>query len=215
MGGDAIEASWHGKEGAYRQGQHEIIDGGGEKAEIAAHCTQEWEASNEIVDPCGTARATDLKKRLLRAAEAGDAGSQCNLGILCDNGMDDNGHAVAGNRRQAVKLLLAAAERGLPRAQIKLAEVYADAPDTSGSHAASGGWFLLAAQELPGVQPHRARSGYQCIASQLNSAQIEQARRFARGWTPKRPKPAIPIGATAAAVQADYPQVAPAVGVSL
>jgi TPR repeat protein len=27
---------------------------------------------------------------LLRAAEAGDAGSQYNLGILCDNGLDDN-----------------------------------------------------------------------------------------------------------------------------
>jgi TPR repeat protein len=47
---------------------------------------------------------------LLRAAEAGDAGSQYNLGILCNNGMDDNGYAVVGNRHQAVKWLLAAAE---------------------------------------------------------------------------------------------------------
>ena len=55
--------------------------------------------SNEIVRPHGTARAKDggIEKQLLRAAEAGDAGSQYNLGILCNNGLDDNGHAVMGN----------------------------------------------------------------------------------------------------------------------
>jgi len=104
---------------------------------------------------------------LLRAAEAGDAGSQYNLGILCNNGMDDNGYAVAGNRRQAVKWLSAAAEQGLPQAQVKLAEIYADAPDISGSHTAAGGWFLLAALGLHGAHLHRARSGYARIASHL------------------------------------------------
>src|SRR5207245_6637987 len=111
-------------------------------------------------------------KQLLRAAEAGDAGSQYNLGMLCNNGMDDNGYAVAGNRRQAVKWLLAAAEQGLPRAQVKLAEVYADAPDISGSHAAAGGWFLLAALGLRGVHLHRARSGYARVASHLTLGEI-------------------------------------------
>jgi TPR repeat protein len=130
---------------------------------------------------------------LLRAAEAGDAGSQYNLGILCNNGMDDNGYAVAGNRRQAVKWLSAAAEQGLPQAQVKLAEIYADAPDISGSHTAAGGWFLLAALGLHGVHLHRARSGYARIASHLNPAQIEEARRFAQGWTPKRPKPVVQL----------------------
>jgi TPR repeat protein len=130
---------------------------------------------------------------LLRAAQAGDAGSQYNLGILRNNGMDDNGYAVTGDRRQAVKWLLAAAEQGLPRAQVKLAEVYADAPDISGSHTAAGGWFLLAALELHGAHLHRAQSGYERIASHLSPAQIEQARRFAQGWTPKRPKPAAQL----------------------
>src|SRR5207302_11218206 len=86
-----------------------------------------------------------LEKRLAQAAEGGDARSQYNLGILYDNGLDDNGYAIAGNRPRAVRWLLAAAEQGLPRAQVKLAEVYADAPDNSGSHAIAGGWFLLAA----------------------------------------------------------------------
>src|SRR3954451_20774739 len=138
-------------------------------------------------------RTGGIDKQLLRAAEAGDAGSQYNLGIMCDNGMDDNGNTVAGNRRQAVKWLLAAAEQGLPRAQVKLAEVYADAPDILGSHAAAGGWFLLAALESHGAHLHRARSGYERIASHLNPAQIEQARRFAQGWTPKRPELAVQL----------------------
>src|SRR3954467_11716928 len=131
-------------------------------------------------------RTGGIEKQLLRAAEAGDAGSQYNLGILCNNGLDDNGYAVVGNRHQAVKWRLAAAEQGLPRAQVKLAEVYADAPDISGSHAAAGGWFLLAALGLHGGHLQRARSGYERGPSRLNPAQIDQARRFAQDWTSKR-----------------------------
>ncbi len=126
-----------------------------------------------------------MEKRLLQAAEGGDARSQYNLGILYDNGLDDNGYAVTANRPEAVRWLLAAAEQGLPRAQVKLAEIYADAPDMSGSHATAGGWFLLAALGLHGVHLHRARSGYERLATHLTAVQIAQTRRFAREWTPK------------------------------
>jgi TPR repeat protein len=126
-----------------------------------------------------------LDKRLLEAAEAGDAASQCNLGILYDNGIDDNGHAIGRDRLEAARWLLAAAEQGLPRAQVKLAEVYAAAPDVSGSHAAAGGWFLLAALGLRGVHLHRARSGYERIAPLMTEAEVAQAKRFARDWMPK------------------------------
>jgi TPR repeat protein len=136
------------------------------------------------------ARGDGLEKRLIEAAEAGDAGSQCNLGILYDNGVDDNGYAIEGNRPQAVRWLLAAAEQGLPRAQIKLAEVYADGPDTKGSHATACGWFLLAARGLRGIHLDRARSGYARIAIHLTPAQIAKARRFARNWAPNRLKQA-------------------------
>ena len=142
-------------------------------------------------------RSDGLETRLLQAAEAGDAASQFNLGILYDTGIDDNGRAVEGNQREAARWLLAAAEQGLPRAQFKLAEVYAAAPDASGSHAAAGGWFLLAAMGLYGVHLHRARSGYERIAPLLTPAQIAQAERFAQDWTPKRsvsPLPEKPDG---------------------
>jgi TPR repeat protein len=135
-----------------------------------------------------------LEKRLLQAAEAGDASAQCNLGILYGNGLDDNGYAVEANRPQAVRWLLAAAEQGLPRAQAKLAEAYAEGPDVSGSHATACGWFLLAAIGLRGIHLHSARSGYERVASHLAPAQIAKARCFARDWTPKRPKPAVDLG---------------------
>ena len=136
------------------------------------------------------AKSDGVEPRLLRAAEAGDASAQCNLGFLYDNGLDDNGYAVAGNRPQAVKWLLASAEQGLPRAQAKLAELYAEAPDSSGSHATACGWFLLAARGLRGVHLHRAQSGYARIAPHLTAEQVAEARRFAQEWTPKPPRSA-------------------------
>jgi len=133
-----------------------------------------------------------LEKRLFKAAEGGDARSQYNLGILYGSGLDDNGYAVEVDRPQTLRWLLAAAEQGLPRAQVKLAEVYAEGPDISGSHATACGWFLLAAMGLRGIHLHRAQSGYERIAAHLTPAQIAKARRFARDWAPKRPTPNLP-----------------------
>jgi len=48
---------------------------------------------------------------LLVAAESGDAAAQFNLGVLYDSRLDDNGYAIEGNRAEAMKWLLAAAER--------------------------------------------------------------------------------------------------------
>src|SRR5258708_35742740 len=124
------------------------------------------------------AKGDGVEKRLLQAAEAGDALAQCNLGILYDNGLDDNGYIVEGGRPQAVRWLLAAAEQGLPRAQVKLAEVYADGPDISGRHATACGRFLLAAMGLRGIHLHKDRSEYQRVASHLTPAPIAHARSF-------------------------------------
>ena len=131
--------------------------------------------------PAASPRSFDgSEKRLRQAAEAGDADAQCNLGILYDNGVDDNGRAVEGKRPQAVKWLLAAARQGLPRAQIRLAEIYATGPDISGSHTAACGWFLLAAAGLHGIHLHRAQTGYARISLRLSPAQIAKAAAFAR-----------------------------------
>jgi TPR repeat protein len=134
------------------------------------------------------ARGDGLEKRMLQAAEGGDARAQCNLGILYGNGLDDNGHAVEANRPQAARWLLAAAEQGLALAQVKLAEAYAEEADISGSDATACGWFLLASRGLHGIHRHRARSVYERIVSRLTPAQITAASRFARDWTPKAAK---------------------------
>jgi len=39
---------------------------------------------------------------------------------------------------------------------------------------------------LRGIHLHRARSGYERIASHLTPGQIDQARRFVRDWAAKR-----------------------------
>ena len=77
-------------------------------------------------------RSDLMKKHLIQAAERGDAEAQFNLAIMYENGLDDSRYAVEGNRPEAMRWLLAAAEQGLPRAQIKLAEIYADEPETPG-----------------------------------------------------------------------------------
>ncbi len=75
---------------------------------------------------------TSTMRHLRLAAESGDAAAQFNLGVLFDSRFDDNGYAVAGNRVEAIRWLLAAAEQGLPRAQSRLAELYAGGPQGAG-----------------------------------------------------------------------------------
>ena len=134
-----------------------------------------------------SSKGDGVEKRLLQAAEKGDARAQCNLGILYANAIDDNGYPVTGNRPRAVKWLLAAAEQGVPRAQFKLAEIYAEGANISGSYTRACGWFLLAATGLRDIHLHQARTGYERIASYLTPAEIFKARCFARDWAPKSP----------------------------
>jgi TPR repeat protein len=67
-----------------------------------------------------------MKKHLLEAAERGNAEAQFNLGVMCENELDDNRYIVEGSPLEAERWFLAAAEQGLPRAQFKLAEIYAE-----------------------------------------------------------------------------------------
>jgi TPR repeat protein len=109
----------------------------------------------------------DLEKELLAAAEGGDAEAQCNLGVMLENGIDDNGCAIEGSkaeamRAEAVKWLLSAAEQDLPRAQLQLLR--------------AGGWFLVAMTKLSGVHRHRARSGYELVCSRLTPPKSQRRR---------------------------------------
>lgn len=140
-----------------------------------------------------------MEKHLLQAAERGDAEAQFNLGMMYENGVGDSRYGAEGNHPEAVRWLLAAAEQGLPRAQIRLAEIYADEPDRPKSSIRACGWLLLAAKSLRGAHLQSAQSTYLRVSSGLTPAEIEQAKYFAQEWTSKQ----------LTAVQAD-PQRSPA-----
>jgi TPR repeat protein len=125
---------------------------------------------------------TSIMRRLRIAAESGEAAAQFNLGVLYDSRLDDNGYAVEGDRAEALKWLLAAAEQGLPRAQKMLAELYAAGPNVSGNYVNACAWFLLASANSRGIHREQARSGYQRIAAKLTQAQRARAKDLARVW---------------------------------
>src|SRR5690349_3608402 len=95
---------------------------------------------------------------------------------------DDNGYAIEGNRTQTIKWLLAAAEQGLPRAQSRLAELYAGGPNASGNLVNACAWFLLATKSSRGIHRHQARSEYERISTRLTATQIIKAKRLAGLW---------------------------------
>lgn len=130
-----------------------------------------------------TARREPVKRgitgSLIRAAESGDAGSQFNLGVLYDNHMDDNGRAIGSNRAAAIKWLLLAAKQNLPRAQIRLAEVYSQGAAVPENFVRACAWFLRAAASSSGVHRQKAQSGFNRVAVNLSPGQIAEARRLA------------------------------------
>jgi hypothetical protein len=126
-----------------------------------------------------------MEKHLQQAAERGDAQAQFNLGMMCENGLDDNRYVAQGSRPDALRWFLAAAERGLPRAQVKLAEIYAGAADEPGNGVKAYGWCLLATTNLVGMPRQRAQSVCERVSSHLTPEQLEEATAFARDWKPK------------------------------
>ncbi len=128
-----------------------------------------------------------MKKHLLQAAERGDAEAQFNLGIMYENGLNDSRYAVEGDRPEAVRWLLAAAEQGLPRAQIKLAEIYAAEPEMSENVVKACEWYLLATKSLRGAHLQKAQSAYQRASLRLTSSQTAEGRAFCARLEAKAP----------------------------
>lgn len=135
-------------------------------------------------------------KDLQAAAATGNATSQFNLGVVYENLLDDTGgYGGKGNRAEAIKWLLQAAEQGLPQAQARLARLYADGPDTAGAHVRACTWFLVAATQLSGAQRERVQTSYDRIARQMAPEQVAKAQRRAQAWkaTPyEKPQDAAP-----------------------
>jgi TPR repeat protein len=128
---------------------------------------------------------TSTMKYLRIAAESGEAAAQFNLGVVCDSRFDDNGYPIEGNRSEAMKWLLAAAEQGLPRAQSKLAEMYAAGAVLPDDYISACAWLLIATRRLRGIHREQAGSRYALVSAHLTVAELTKARQFANNWKPK------------------------------
>jgi TPR repeat protein len=126
-----------------------------------------------------------MEKHLIQAAERGDAEAQFNLAIMYANGLLDSRYVAEGSRSEAVRWLLAAAEQGLARAQVKLAEICAAETDRPGGALEACQWYLLAMRELRGGHLQKAHAAYQRVALCLTPAQTEEVGRFVQNWKPK------------------------------
>jgi TPR repeat protein len=131
---------------------------------------------------------TALKDHLIQAAERGDAEAQFNLAMIYENGLDDSRYADEGNRPEAMRWFRAAADQGLARAQLKLAEICAGEHERPESSVEACGWYLLATASLRGAHLQKAQSAYRRVASRLTTDQSAEVSRFAQSW---KPKPAV------------------------
>lgn len=130
-----------------------------------------------------------MKRHLLQAAERGNAEAQFNLGIMYENGLVDSRYVAEGNHSEAMRWLLAAAEQGLVRAQMKLAEMYGVEPDGS---VQACEWYLLAAKGLSGAHLQKVQTAYERASLGLTPVQTAEIGRFVQDWTPKIPAVAAP-----------------------
>lgn len=92
-----------------------------------------------------------------------------------------------GSRSEAIRWLLAAAEQGLPRAQVKLAELYAGEPDVPGNSIKACGGSSWRRQACAAQISKVRKSAYQRASLCLTQAQIEKAKWFAQSRKPAQP----------------------------
>ena len=133
-------------------------------------------------------------KRLHAAAVGGDANAQFNLGVLYDRSFDASGRPLEGNRTEALKWLLCAAQQGLSRAQHKLAELYEREPEATSNCVKTAFWFQVAMANLSGAYRQAALTGYERVSKHMTPIQIAKAKRAAELWQPTYKATAAPIG---------------------
>ncbi len=120
--------------------------------------------------------ATALKEfRVL--AEQGYAGAQNNLGL-----MYAEGQGVPQNHKEAVRWLRLAAAQGDAQAQHNLGAMYAEGQGVPQDFVRAHMWWDLAAAQ--GNEP--ARKLRDLLAEGMTPAQLTDAQRLAREWTPKQ-----------------------------
>ena len=140
---------------------------------VAAPACTDFEAGKEAYDRGDY--ATELQKwRPL--AEQGDAEAQKYLG-----NMYRRGDGVPQDYQEAVRLYRLAAEQGHAKAQFNLGRMYAKGRGVPKDHVQAHMWLSLAAAQGDKRAPKRRDR----LAKKMTPAQIAEAQRLAREWTPK------------------------------
>jgi TPR repeat protein len=124
-----------------------------------------------------------MEKRMLEAAERGDAAAQFNLAVMYENEFLDCRFGPIGDRSEVMRWLLAAAEQGLARAQVKLAQIYdREAADMLDGSVKACEWYLLAAGGLRGEDLGKAQAAHRRVAKDLTPAQAAEVMEFVQDW---------------------------------
>ena len=115
------------------------------------------------------------------AAEQGNAPAQASLGVMCANG-----HGVPQDHAEAAKWFRLAAEQGFAGAQASLGVTYLEGLGLPHDDVQALMWFNLAASRLPPGEDHdRAVQDRDTVAKRMTPAQIAEAEKLAREWSPR------------------------------
>jgi len=117
-----------------------------------------------------------------KAAAQGDAEAQLALGVLYQNGW-----GVPQDDTQAAKWYEKAAAQGDARAQWSLGMLFGMGHGVPEDYVRAYMWITLAAAgNLPGDEQKLAVDNREAVARIMTPAQIAEAQKLAREWTPKK-----------------------------
>ena len=115
------------------------------------------------------------------AAKQGHAKAQSNLGL-----MYVNGQGVMRDHAEAVKWFRLAAVQGNAEALSNLGYMYGHGRGVQQDYVLAHIWFTLAASRFPPGEEHdNAAKGRDWAAKHMTPAQIAEAQKLAREWSPK------------------------------
>ena len=118
---------------------------------------------------------------LLPLAEQGHVDAQNLLGI-----MYREGHGVPQDHVEAAKWFRLAAEQGFAGAQASLGVTYLEGLGLPQDDVQALMWFNLAASRFPPGEDHdRAVQDRDTVAKRMTPAQIAEAQKLAREWSPR------------------------------
>jgi uncharacterized protein len=115
-----------------------------------------------------------------RAAEQGHPHAQHNLGVLYRNG-----RGVPRDLGEAARWYLRAAAQGHVPAQVKAALMYDDGEGVALDAVEAHRWYSLAHGQLAGRERDEIAMLIGALEPRLTPAQLAEARRLAREWTPR------------------------------